>query len=358
MRIDAGIDWLGRIRREEVMRLFLNPFAEEAGTMLLAAQKCWEGRVRGRQIAEVGQKLLDDAYRNRKQALGWADFAIDPDMIPFPENNTFPPEGPKVGPLLANIQERRRYLPRFGGEFAKERGIETLQNDQATFRLARTALRLVETCIEIARRQCRWLEERRLDAGGVETRKRFIENLEDEFEMLTELRCFAEPDPAISEDALKALLHAAALRTCAQLSYTIASLTSYRGKRFVEDRVARVKQSAFGLDWYDISGEYLERYDALCRNFAYDQRAGLPKEIGQILFQVMDIGLPATTLTDGGSLYSYNTVEEIRRAERIILSLLTMLLTSFDLHDELQPLSRLASSKRMELTGPRIALPR
>ena len=317
MRFNARVDWLGRIMREEVGKLAVMPYFEQAGFLLLSASSVWEGyrpgrgRARSARLAEVGQQYLRQAHLLRQYALGWADFDIDPAMVPFPENHTFPPPGAKVGPLLAQgLGEGSYYSLSSSG---------TIKNNEAALRLTAGAVSLAMESLEVAQAQVDELMTSNPVGKGVEGRARFITNVEDELELLVELPCFAPPACPIGETGLAALKRSAVLWTAANLADLQAQIeVCWSGKLHERDPGF----SHFGIHWPETAGRFRRQSKAEYEGFARD---------------VDDASAVEALLATHNNWVSRCTVdadswhgrEEAKRSELVIVALLNLLLQAF-----------------------------
>ncbi len=191
--IDPGFDWFPIIRRERVSRLLAAPFFAEAGALFIAAHALWRGphgggRLRGKELLELGQRLENSAEFWRRSALGWADSPLLP-------NNE---DG--VGPLLARYVDVRH---------ARFDASEKDKHPVAARRLVAGGIALVERGIALVRR-----------TGDELHRRKEAEDWEDRLEDISGSPAAQPPSPPLTEEQLRCLEARAVYRACQGLSAT------------------------------------------------------------------------------------------------------------------------------------------
>jgi hypothetical protein len=319
--IDAGIDWLGRIMREEVAKLFIAPALQEAGFLLAGAGYLWQGqfgsgRVRGNELKKVSVKLVEQAFYFRQQALGWFDHSIQPEDIPFPWNNTFP-QGSPVGHLLVRANPGRRF------EYDKSVG----KNPEATRRLSKAALLLVSEAIAITSDQIEALEASGQSTGeGVYKRQDFIKKLEDEFEVLVESPCLDEPEQSVDETSLKALITCAVFDTCLDLISAQNDIIASYGLAQRLRAEEWLRRSGTKLDWWRMPDELDKVITKQHNYFAEGGGLVVDADVADAIRRTRNQADPYSALWEDRH---YTSEREVQRAEVVSQALLQLLVGYF-----------------------------
>jgi len=316
--IDAGIDWLARMRFQQVGSLAIVPCFEGGAYLLLGASKLWRGtppgagRRRAGELRRVGYSICESSRSIARQALGWTDADIDPNSIPFPHNHTFPPPGVKVGSLLSGG------LAEGGYRLNKD----PLRNNQAALRFTSAAVALLVEAIRIAEEQSALLAARGLMWDGIERRRKLITELEDELELLMELPCFAKPEVAASQATQDGLRQAAYFGLAAELAVTQSSIAAQALTSSKKEPLANMVKA-----WGATARRYLAREREL-QQLLVDENGQTPAEVAE----AAQAALHLRVLCGNRYIYEEYVDEQMAyRAEGIVAALISLLFSGIGL---------------------------